>query len=104
MPLQRDVDQWPYLQEVPILHIEADVGLLIGTDVFKAMEPRQIINSRGDGPYAVRTSLGWVINGPLRGTTTANQDIVSHSVSRISVQCGNPVDSNVQCRLPREPI
>lgn len=85
IPLQRDVDQWPYLHGVRLLHIEAEVGLLIGTDVYKAMEPRQIINSRGDGPYAVKTSLGWVINGPLRGTAAANQDVVSHSVNRISV-------------------
>lgn len=63
IPLKSDVDPWPYLHR--LLHIEAEVGHLIGTDVYKAMEPRQIINSRGDGPYAVRTSLGWVVNGPL---------------------------------------
>ena len=85
IPRQRAVDQWPYLQEVRLPHIEAEVCLLIGTDVHKAMEPQQIINSIGDGPYAVRTSLGWVINGPLRGTAAANQDIVSHSVNHISV-------------------
>lgn len=85
IPSQKDVDQWPYLQEVQILHIEAEVGLLIGTDVYRAMEPRRIMNSRGEGPYAVRTPLGWVVNGPLRGSTTANRDILSHSVNRISV-------------------
>ncbi|KAM6909415.1 L-amino-acid oxidase-like [Xenentodon cancila] len=47
IPLQTDVDQWPYLQEVRITHIEADVGLLIGTNVHKALEPQQIIKSRG---------------------------------------------------------
>ncbi len=31
------------------------------------MEPWEIINSQGEGPYAVRTLLGWVVNGPLRG-------------------------------------
>ncbi|KAM8861775.1 uncharacterized protein ACB058_008484 isoform 2-T2 [Synchiropus picturatus] len=85
IPLQADVDQWPYLREIRLSHIEAEVGLLIGTDVYRAMEPRQIINSRGDGPYAVRTTLGWVINGPLRGTAVASSDIVSHTVNHISV-------------------
>lgn len=41
--------------------------LLIGTNAPKLMEPWEIINSQGKGPYAVRTLLGWVVNGPLRG-------------------------------------
>lgn len=84
IPLQKDVDQWPYLHGVCISHLDAEVGLLIGMDVYKAMEPREIINSKDDGPYAVRTALGWVINGPLI-STAANQELVSHSVNRISV-------------------
>lgn len=31
------------------------------------MEPGELINSHIDGPYAVRTLLWWVINGPLHG-------------------------------------
>ena len=31
------------------------------------MEPWEVINSREDGPYAIRTLLRWVINGPLQG-------------------------------------
>lgn len=73
------------MHEARILHIEAEVGLLIGNDAYKAMEHQQILNSRGNGPYAVRTSLGWVINGPLRGSTAAHQGLVSHSVNRISI-------------------
>ena len=29
------------------------------------MEPLKVINIQGDGPYAVQTCLGWLINGPL---------------------------------------
>lgn len=32
-----------------------------------AVEPLKIIHSQGDGPYAVKTDLGWLINGPLSG-------------------------------------
>ena len=43
----------------------------------KALEPWTIINSQGNGPYAVKTSLGWTVNGPLtKGTVkfvTANR-------------------------------
>lgn len=62
-------------------------SLLFGADAYKASEPLQIINSKGDGPYAVKTPLGWVINGPLRRTTTSsvNTEMASHSVNCISV-------------------
>ena len=29
------------------------------------MEPWRVINSQGDGPYAVKTLFGWAISGPL---------------------------------------
>ncbi|KAL6109936.1 uncharacterized protein ACO6RY_14946 [Pungitius sinensis] len=32
------------------------------------MEPWEVKNSDGEGPYAVRTLLGWVVNGPLQGS------------------------------------
>ncbi|KAK0142198.1 hypothetical protein N1851_020135 [Merluccius polli] len=66
IPTQDDVDKWPHLQGVRIPSINADVGLLIGTDVAKALEPQEVIRSIKDGPYAVRTALGWTVNGPLR--------------------------------------
>lgn len=66
IPTQEDVDKWPHLQGVRIPSINTDVGLLIGTDVAKALEPEEIIHSVKDGPYAVRTALGWTVNGPLR--------------------------------------
>ncbi|KAL0177328.1 hypothetical protein M9458_026222, partial [Cirrhinus mrigala] len=66
IPTQEDVDKWPHLQDVRIPSINADVGLLIGTDVAKALEPEEVIRSIKDGPYAVRTALGWTVNGPLR--------------------------------------
>lgn len=67
IPRQEDVSRWPYLQEVKLPAVEAEVGLLIGANIPKAMEPLQVVSSVNDGPYAVRTALGWTINGPLRG-------------------------------------
>lgn len=52
--------------EVKLPSVQAEVGLLIGANVPKAMEPLQVVNSVDDGPYAVRTILGWTINRPLR--------------------------------------
>lgn len=43
IPTQEDVDKWPHLLGVRIPSIEADVGLLIGTVVAKALEPEEVM-------------------------------------------------------------
>ena len=62
---QEDILQWSYLNQVKLPKIDAEVELLIGINAANVMEPWQVINSQGDGPYATRTLLGWVVNGPL---------------------------------------
>lgn len=62
---KKDLSKWSYLNNVHIPVINAEVGLLIGTDAPKVIEPLEVINSKGDGPFAVRTRLGWIVNGPL---------------------------------------
>lgn len=89
IPTQEDVKNWHYLREVRIPSINADVGLLIGNNVHKALEPWHVINSRGNGPYAVKTILGWTVNGPLRAHTSADSENCKYSqatVNRISVE------------------
>lgn len=65
IPKMEDIKRWPYLKVVDLTLINADIGLLIGVDAPKAIEPWKIINIVGSGPYAVKKLLGWVINGPL---------------------------------------
>lgn len=60
---QKDVKKCKYLKEVHLPPIDAGIGLLIGTNVPKILEPWKVI--REDGPYAVKTILGWIVNGPL---------------------------------------
>ena len=55
----------------------SDVGLLISVNFPKAMEPWDVISSADEGPFAVKTLLGWVINvsldiGPDSSTYTYN--------------------------------
>lgn len=87
IPVPEDLENWPHLQGIQLPHIDADIGLLIGCDVHKAMEPWEVIHSEDNGPYAVRTILGWVINGPLRrdSCNTASESFPSVSVNRISI-------------------
>ena len=60
-----DLKQWSYLKGLYLPRIDSDIGLLIGINASKVMEPYEVIPSEGDGPFAVCTKLGWVVNGPL---------------------------------------
>ena len=51
-----------------------EVGMLIGANYIKALEPMEIVSSRNGGPYAYRTKLGWCIVGPI--TTSRNDGSV----------------------------
>ncbi len=62
-----DIRKCSYLDDVKILKLDlAEVELLIGTNAPKLLEPCEIINSEGQGPYAVKTLFGWVINGLVK--------------------------------------
>lgn len=86
MVTPEDLTKWPYLSKIHIPSIKANVDLLIGTNAPKIMEPWEVINSRGNGPYAIRTVLGWVINGPLaRDNDLLEQNLPSVTINRISL-------------------
>ncbi|XP_031425669.1 uncharacterized protein LOC116220856 [Clupea harengus] len=82
IPRQSDLAQWAYLSEVKIPSISAKVELLIGTNAPTLIEPWEVVNSQSGGPYAARTLLGWVVNGPLRSETGSAKSV---TVNRISV-------------------
>ena len=65
IPTQADVDKWPYLRGVHLPDVDADIGLLIASDVPTVFDPLELKQRQDGGPYASRTSIGWVVNGPL---------------------------------------
>ena len=65
IPTQEDVDRWPYLHDVFIPHVDAEIGLLIASDVPEALDPVEMRHSQDGGPYASTTRIGWAVNGPL---------------------------------------
>ena len=67
IPTNDDLSRCPYLREVNLLTVKANLELLIGSNVPKALEPWEVVNSQGDGPHAVITKSGWVVNSPLNG-------------------------------------
>lgn len=58
---------WPHLSKVKIQNIKASIDLLIGTNSQKVFEPWEVLKSCGNGPYGVKTVLGWIVNGSLNG-------------------------------------
>ncbi|XP_077381791.1 uncharacterized protein LOC144021408 isoform X2 [Festucalex cinctus] len=72
-----------------VLHlpeIQADVGLLIGANCSRAMEPWHVLNSQDGGPYEAKTAIGWVVNGPVRKEPNGSDSKQQHcSVNTITV-------------------
>lgn len=89
VPQQHEVDKWQYLSEVKLPHIDAGVEILIGNNELKRLEPWRVINSKHNGPYAVKTAPGWILNGPLRDPAEDSTHDLAHSsstVNRISLE------------------
>ncbi len=60
-----DVKSWPHLKDIPIPLCKDKVTLLIGQDYPDVLMPLEVRRGDYKEPYAVKTSLGWTINGPL---------------------------------------
>ncbi|XP_074624387.1 uncharacterized protein LOC141882335 [Acropora palmata] len=65
IPTQEDADLWPHLNGVYLPNVSGEIGLLIASDVPEALDPLEVKNSEHGGPYALRTRISWVVNGPL---------------------------------------
>ena len=65
------ISKWEYLKPISNEIVQDEdivVGLLIGANCMKALEPMKIIPSKEDGSYAYKTLLGWCIVGPIINT------------------------------------
>ena len=50
VPNQHHVNRWPHLRGLKILGIDAEVGLLIGSDVPEVLQPREERESTDGAP------------------------------------------------------
>ena len=79
------IKKWKYLEKISgeiIQEENIEVGMLIGANCMKALEPIAIIPSLNGGPYAYKTKLGWCIVGPIAG----NENKTSIKCHLIAVQ------------------
>ena len=72
------IKEWKHLRSISNEIVQRDdvqVGLLIGANFMKALEPTKIIHSEGGDPYAYTNRLGWCVVGPIncisKGITTS---------------------------------
>ena len=70
MASKEDLDQWVHLQDIELPRIDAEIGLLIGSNCPRALQPMKVRRSEDGGPFAIQTELGWVVQGPRRSSRT----------------------------------
>ena len=65
IPSEEVMNRWPHLRNVQVPRVNnCEVGLLIGQNVPEALRPYEIIDGGdSDGPFAMRTKLGWIVQG-----------------------------------------
>ena len=84
------VEKYDYLADLFLPEIDNDdVMLLIGSDAPFAHIPLEVRAGRNDQPYAIRSSLGWAVRGPLGADTemvTKSASIGYHCVQEVSTE------------------
>ena len=72
-----DLEEYAHLHGLEIPMVDGkEVTLLIGQDVPEALTPQLVMPGGQGEPYAVRTRLGWTINGPI-GAPSEDGKVVS---------------------------
>ena len=77
---------------MPKYNKDIPLGLLIGGDCPKALEPQQVLPSHDGGPYAFRSLLGWGVVGPMQSPAHSAQ---ATSVNRVRVSVRDVTSNNV---------
>jgi hypothetical protein len=63
---QEELEKWTHLRDIQLPEVNtSEVHMLIGQDVPDVMIPQEIRKGNPGDPYAIRTILGWTLNGPI---------------------------------------
>ena len=76
-----------------------EVGCLVGSDYIWAFQEGEVIRGGPGEPVAVKTHIGWVLSGPLKGKNSlyvdCNVNVLLNPVSCLTNTEGNGVDANL---------
>ena len=75
-----DLGEFEHLRDLSIGRINGDVNLLIGQDHSEALLPLETRKGQHGQPFAVRTILGWSLNGPINSFHKVSNRVISHFV------------------------
>ena len=90
-----EVGRWDHLKDITVPNLRnTDVTMLIGQDVPHAIAPLEVRLGKDYEPYAIRTYLGWVINGPVSGTS--DDDSALCNFTHASVEPDNSLRSQME--------
>ena len=65
VPKQEDIKDLPYLNEINFNFVNADIGLLVGSNLPSIIKPLKIVDRGENEPYASLHKHGYALNGPL---------------------------------------
>ena len=88
-----DLERWPHLVGVPLGDLDAPVELMIGSNAAQLLVAQEVRPpEEGDGPYGVKTCLGWYVFGS--GAVGSGADPrCTVSFLRVSETTNRPDDS-----------
>jgi transposase InsO family protein len=96
IPRPEMIDKWSRLEKIaskiPKYLDDLEIGLLIGSNCPKALEPLEVIPSDGSHPYAILLRHGWTLHGPVQGRfddniVTSNRIMVQEMHKEIINPC-----------------
>lgn len=70
-----------------------DVGILIGLNSPSALRPRDVIHGNDDEPYAVKSLLGWYVNGPVN--RNVGESMTCNRIIASTISFGNRAEAYV---------
>lgn len=76
---------YEHLYDLPVDSAAQQVDLLIGQDVAEALIPLETRRGRQGEPFAVRTLLGWSINGPV-SCRAVSKKVIANFVTASSLE------------------
>ena len=81
------ITEWKYLKSITKEIVQNDyvcIGLLIGANFMKVLEPMQVIASENGRPYAYKTRVGWcivqsIMNGDNKDSISCHRVVVRNA-------------------------
>ena len=89
-----DLQKHSHLQDLS-LHIDGQVDILIGQCHAEALIPLEVRKGNRGDPFAVRTLLGWSVNGPVAATDRCSRKVISNFVTSSPISMSS-LDSDIK--------